>query len=1262
MNYLEITAEDIKRLDDTELRELIGLLCEADYRLAGLSTHGINWSGHQTAADGGLDVSVRSDENPPKNSFLARRITGIQVKISDMSRSKIIEEMRPENKLRPDIRNLIEEGGSYIIVSSGNSTAPPALKRRLQAMKDAIAEESNHQNFHMDFFDSGKVANWVRNHFGLILLVHGKIGRGSKGWSRYENWSNPPGGIKEEYILDNGLRLIDETQRTTNKEESIQSGIQNLRSKLAIPGNSVRLIGLSGVGKTRLAQALFDKAVGKDALSQDLAIYTDSDNPEPDPLTLANILIAGKRKAVLIIDNCDSKLHSKLTEICKVTNSTISLLTIEYDIKDDLPNETNVVKLEPASLELIENLIKKRFSYISSVDARTISVFSGGNARVAISLANTVKNFETLAGLRDDQLFQRLFMQRNHTSEDLLKSAMACSLLYSFNAEDAYSDKSELRLLATLIGKSADDLCYDINQLKKRGLVQVRGKWKAILPPAIANRLAKWALEAFSKDKIVKAFFHNDSERLAKSFTRRLSNLHDSKEAVQIVNEFLEKDNWIVNLISNPNDFCMDILRNVAPVSPDKILEAIERSLGSMADGQFNLSQNNFYIFIRILKNIAFDADFFKRIAEIMLRLAFINHLEENRSSICEMLKSLFFINFSGTMATIEMRAEFIERLLNSKNIRDQKIALKLLDATLKIPHFPPITEFDFGARPRSFGYTPPSIEEAIKWYETFIRICTQIIIDQEDIAIEAKKILVDNFFDLTQSPAFDFLENRITKILEQGVWHDGWTAIRDLISTFGISEQLLKLEKLLRPNSFTDRVRAYLTSNKYLMLCPDGDIENKEGPPTHKSAEVIAQEIGVKIVQNPDVLNDLLPEIVSLSCPQLFYVGLGLAEGALDRKKLWTMLRDQFLSTPFKTREIGAIEGFLFSCSNLDPELCQLILDTTFADEILTEYFPNLQMVVPFDQIGLKRLHQALDIGRVNINIFRSLSKERNLPTDDDLAGLLDKIRLKQNGLALVLEILSAMFNRKSNKKTFSKQLLLVAQKALLSFPVSGIKQLNNNYCYQLNLVAEICLENDESSEFANIFCKTIIQAIVNGSIYVYDYSTILAVIAQLHPICFLNNFLIENLQDNHTVNRLIYNLSEEKNPFNKISDETILAWCDEDSARRYLLIAKVISPHELSENGELKWRTIIYSLFRKTPSLDLLLDNIADNLFPGCWSGSAVSIFQGRLALIQQLYQHENHKIRKWAQCQYAKIKILYDNELKQSRERLEYNTSFE
>ena len=181
-NLLEIGGDDIAQLNDADLRALVGLLCEADFRMAHLSTRGITWGGNQDARDGGLDVVVRGDIEPPPNSFVPRRNTGFQVKKPDMPRAEILKEMKPDGVLREEIKKLIEENGAYIIVSSNGSTANTALNNRLDAMKEAIQGEADYANLCLDFFDRGRIATWLRSHPSLILWTRKKIGRQLKGW------------------------------------------------------------------------------------------------------------------------------------------------------------------------------------------------------------------------------------------------------------------------------------------------------------------------------------------------------------------------------------------------------------------------------------------------------------------------------------------------------------------------------------------------------------------------------------------------------------------------------------------------------------------------------------------------------------------------------------------------------------------------------------------------------------------------------------------------------------------------------------------------------------------------------------------------------------------------------------------------------------------------------------------------------------------------------------------------------------------------
>ena len=531
---LEITPDDVALLNDTDLRTLIGLLCESQLRSRGLSAAAVTWSGHQNSADGGLDVRVALAEGETIEGFVPSPQTGFQVKKSPMPHAKIIDEMRPEGVLRPIIRDLANRSGAYIIVSA-ESASGTALKNRRDAMREAVSDLPNAKDLALDFYDRGRVASWVRDHAGMVLWVRSKIGRALPGWRPYEAWAYAPDGVSGEYLLDDAVCIRTDTEATEPGLSAVV-GIQRVRDRLRHPGGVVRLVGLSGVGKTRFVQALFDSRVGESSLDSALALYTDvADGPDPSPATLIQNVIASRSRAIVVVDNCPPDLHRRISDVCRVPESTVSVITVEYDIREDQPEGTEVFELVASSEALIEKLLKQRFPYLSWVDLHTIAQFSGGNARIAIALAETVRREETIAGMSDDDLFKRLFEQRHGPSESLLMAAQGLSLVYSFQGEDiSEGEEAELFRLGTVVGKSAQEMFQSAVELGRRGLVQRRGVWRAVLPQAIANRLAARALQDIPTTIIEKHLVNEAPERLLRSFSRRLGYLDSSQEARQI--------------------------------------------------------------------------------------------------------------------------------------------------------------------------------------------------------------------------------------------------------------------------------------------------------------------------------------------------------------------------------------------------------------------------------------------------------------------------------------------------------------------------------------------------------------------------------------------------------------------------------------------------------------------------------------------------------------------------------------------------------
>ncbi|MBI9075334.1 MAG: hypothetical protein JEZ02_07985 [Desulfatibacillum sp.] len=1269
VNLLEITGDDIAALSDGDLRTLIAQLCEADFRLAGLSTSGITWGGHQDAPDGGLDVVVRGEVDPPKDSHVPRRPTGFQVKTTKMIKSGIEKEMRPGGVLRNSIKGLAKEKGAYIIVSSGASATEEVLQNLIAAMREAASDDPNSEKLLLDFFDRRRVASWVNRHPSRIVWVRDKVEKPIKGWKPYGNWAGSPGGVDEKYLLDEGFRLIDETI-SRGKKEPASEGIDTIRSYLCNPKISIRLVGLSGVGKTRFVQALFDERIGNRKLNPFSAIYTDmAFSPDPSPESFAEQLIADKMKAIMIVDNCPPDLHRRLTEICsKNTESTLSLLTVEYEVRDDLPEETSVYRLEPASEGLIERLIQKRFPKLGALNAEIIARFSGGNARIAIALANTVGKGDTLSGLRDEDLFVRIFQQPNTPNENLFISAEALSLVYFFDGEDSISEKSELAFLAAIVEKSALQLFRDVVTLKNRGLVQARSKWRAVLPHALANQMARFALEYIPKDFIVHKFVNCGSERLMTSFSRRLGYLHDSEPAIKIAQEWLATGGWIGKVVSDLSPFEMDVFSSIAPISPEDTLKAIERAANS-EDGDIFLSKKSqhYYDFIEILWRVAYNPTLFSRCVELLKKCVNSGDQDTAYNSAKNVIKSLFYFDRSGTCASMETRSEMIELLIQSAKDEDQEIGLLFLDAALETMGTVEPFNFEFGAWPRDYGYTPKTQQEYNIWFETFFTICAGIATDQGEMSERAKYIISHHLNDLWWNTGIHgVLHKSIVEIAEQGQWIDSLFAVNDIIRHFGDQatqsdlDLLLEMKNALRPKNLFEQARLYASSESYKLIELDcnEDAEN-EG----KWLEEETRRIAANVVQDPKIFAILLPDLLSISFSvQARLFGMGIADGTPDKQQTWDSMAAAFETIPPEKRQPDLFVGFLSSCGETDMDFYNSTLDNILQDDLFAKWFPIFQFSASIDARGLERLHRALDDGTAQIELFQYLAWGRNHEalTDDDLAGLLQKIIKKSGGAMVAVEVLSMRLlrGRKAKPVKYSENLLTVSRDTLAIYPYGESKKQRDSLDYHLSQIAQICLKGNDSKVAAVKICRNLTKVALADSFFKFQYTGVLNTIAELQPFVFLDEFCLKPNVVDH-MNRWLFwdDFLEKGNPFNLISDTDLLTWCEVDAVIRYPLIASGIHAYQKSgAGGEFVWKPIVFEVLKRAPNIELILDIFAQHIRPRGWSGSLADILEKRLILFEQLKDHPNEKVGAWAVGQ-----LKYMDKAIQSEREWEKNTLF-
>ena len=519
--------EELLRLSDVHLEELIARLAEAEVAAHGHSPAWVSWSGSINAPDEGIDIRVQVPVGTLGTGFIEKSDTIFQAKKHSMSKSSITQEMVIDGELSPTISSQASKGGGYIIVSLADDCSPTNKNKRLKAMREAVKNDPKSGNIYLDFYDRSKLLQWLRQHPSVMLWTKGKLGQGYSGWKPYGAWSNPPKDVDDTLISEPGVTIMLPSEK--GQKLSIEDAIEPMRDLIRSTVKAVRITGLSGVGKTRIVQALFDETIGKNSLDRTQAVYVDTgDEPYPSAAAMLERLVTEGRHAIMVLDNCPSELHSELARKVSASDSKVRLITVEYDIRDDKPQTTEVIHIEAVGPDVAEQLLTRRFPGIGRHNARRIAEFADGNARVSLAIAERVEEGESLAQLSDAQLFNRLFEQRNLPDDDLREQAEILSLVYSFSVSKSEAGHSELEVLGSILGHSRSQLFRSVKKLLDRHVLQKRAHWRAILPHAIANKLAASALESVPVDQLRATFEASGRQRLLLSFAHRLGLLHDN--------------------------------------------------------------------------------------------------------------------------------------------------------------------------------------------------------------------------------------------------------------------------------------------------------------------------------------------------------------------------------------------------------------------------------------------------------------------------------------------------------------------------------------------------------------------------------------------------------------------------------------------------------------------------------------------------------------------------------------------------------------
>lgn len=1248
MTILELSKDALLNLTDVQLEQLIGRLAEAEVASCGASVGDVRFAGSITAPDDGVDVRVAVQTAPFSSGFIPRPNTVFQSKKHSMPAGAITKEMMPKGGLSGTISQQCSNGGAYIIVSLDDDCTEPMLTDRLAAMKNAVAVDPHATAIHLGFFDRSKLHQWLRQHPGIMLWVRAVLGQPLSGWQAYGRWSTVPHGMSDDLILASGISVILPEQR--HQKLTIEQAIVPTRKMIWASQKAIRIAGLSGVGKTRFVQALFDETVGEAALDRTSVVYVDTGaDPVPSARQLLDQLIQDGRKATVVIDNCPPALHSDLASRISSSEKHIKLITVEYDIRDDKPQTTEVIQIEAVGPEIAETLVLRRYPEIGHANARRVAQFSSGNTRVALALADCVDAGESLAQLSDAHLFDRLFQQRHGEDGRLREHAEVLSLMYSFAVEVADGEPDELSVLGSLCGATGDALFSSMQLLVDRQIAQKRGRWRAILPHAIANKLATSALNKMRPLAIRTKFETTQNQRMLTSFAHRLGLMHDHPVAQQIVQAWLSDGGMLVPVIGLDDDRAR-ILDYVAPVCPELLLDRIEADINvpdfiGLAVG----GDSRRTTILKMLVSLAYEPHTFDRCLNLLLKIAQHEDPKNNHDSVRDKIVQFFQPYLSGTHAAPEQRAGILKTALWAEDPRQRSLGARMLSKALDGPNWIGGDMGDFGARPRDFGYEPNRAQLA-EWRKLFIGIALEAGLDANiDLSECARTTLAQEFRGLWHHAAVrDSLIEASTRLNEQRPWTEGWAAIQSTlyfdyraktgdVAAEPIPTALSDLSVLLSPKDLVSSIQTYLFENDHDLWYLDPSFDLEDTSAFEKAQARLAEfvtELGEQFGQSGKSIGELGPKLFSTTSMSYGHAfGNGLARGAHDLVEKWTELVEQLRQSGITNYNCAALSGFIEEAGRQQQGLDRQLLDACLGDPLLRPAIVMLHPRHDFNETDLTRCMQALaypDVAAWSFGRLLWVNQFSGVPPAKivELANLLLE---KPNGDETLLDALGMKLHATDKAAdTLGPELRRLGLVSAIS-RLGRDRKGNNMIDHHMAVVMAACLANEGNEGEKSAWMDAIFSSVDSHYGYGPGYDETIQMTAGIITEQFLERVFSGNERQRAARSNFLERGGIRRSMLATVDVGRLVDWCRSKSDPSiWSSIAMTIDVFVTSgeeKSASLSEKSIQF--LEASPCPDLVLNGFARRITPNAWSGSRAEIMDRNTNLLSALIDHENPDI---------------------------------
>lgn len=1234
MEFLRVENSDIEKLSDRQLTELLSMLLYFEAEKWGISANSVGVALNITVPDGGEDGRIKWEGGIDRTNWLPSRFTLFQCKATDMPPSKCEEEiLGGDGELKQMVREVFEHDGVYILFHN-RTLNEQQQKARIESFKTAISNSSfngDSETVSIHIYDAGKIAAWTNESISAVASVWNWVGKhlpnGAKTWKDWSGYQNN----NYSYVFD---------------EVNI-SIISQIRSHFTGVKKIARVIGLSGLGKTRLAFEAFrppeDYGDVEQLTRSNQVIYLDAAvNSVGLPAIFATWRTQGLR-GTIIVDNCNPEMHNMLKEEIEHSESQLNLLTLDFS-PERYNSDHPYIELKQVSDEIIKGIISQGYPGISLEDVERIVNFAQGFPRIAVLLARARLNKDDdIGSLRDDALVERLLWGRNGRDPIKLKVISACALFdfIGFEGEVALQRQFVTEYICKISGEDFYAACqYFID----RGILDVRGRFIRVTPQPLAIRLATDWWKNCPPERAFQIVTSDMPNGMSEALCDQMAKLHFLPKAQELTSSLCGELAPFGQAEVLNSEKGSRLFRSLVEVNPIATANALNRVFGTMSIEELLQIGPGRRNLIWALEKLCFWEETFESASKILLLFAAAENESWGNNATSQFLQ-LFHYVLSGTQAHPDIRLRVIDYSLESKSPEVRLLGVRALGHAIQTHHFTRMVGVEKqGSRPVQQEWRPETWDEVFNYWRNALERLTRIAVDNEEMSDKATECISKNIRGLVSYGRIEELENCIRVIIERKgrFWPSALDSITDTIKYEGPKipkeglERLQKWTSWLKPDDYLDQL-------KLIVSIPSRDYEKGDNGQYIDIAAEKAKEFAIYTVQGHynDLLNNL--QLILVGEQRKGYI-FGNEIGRLVKKsetllsKVMCSLRELAV-TRIKNINLSFVGGVLSAVQSKDSELLLRFLDDMSQCANLSQYTVELTRYITISKQDLYRILGLIKEGTINTNHLYPLSYGSvldHLKPDDVLEFISEIISYGDEGLAVGWQVLY-MYVYGDDEKF---QTLASAFKDMLLSP--GILITGKVDSYELGDVMKSLIHYNEGQkgQLISSFICEVVKSLGNR-----------LNLDQIQNLREITGILMDSgweycwqilsqalLSDDKTV---VFNTIEIIEPsmmnestwlLGNVPYETLVKWCEEHDNGPELLSEVVPVIGERNEGG-ININPIANYLVSMYGHNDRVLSNVSRRLNTFGWSGSLIPYYKEQIKIYNSFGEHKLSKVRDWA-----------------------------